>query len=60
MLEHLLRTREALSRAELATVANIEPSGGTFANYLSALCSHALIEPAPGGFKAADVFFSVS
>jgi len=60
MLQHLLQTRHVLSRSELATLAGIESSGGTFANYLSALRSNGLIEGAPGGYKASDAFFIFS
>jgi uncharacterized protein len=46
-----------LSRAELASAAEMEAAGGGFGNYVSLIRTNGLVEDREGGFTAADVFF---
>lgn len=46
-----------LTRAELASAAEMEPGGGGFGNYISLIRTNGLVEDRDGGFTAAEVFF---
>lgn len=46
-----------VSRAELGAATSIEPSGGTFAKYLSTLHSAGLVEKVGGELRAGAALF---
>ncbi len=58
MLEIVLdQWPQPIARTELATRAQLEPSGGTFGTYLSNLRSNGLVQVADGQVRASSVFF---
>jgi uncharacterized protein len=57
LAEFIRRHPECISRKELAEAVNIEPSGGTFAKYVSLLKSNGLVEVYGGLLKASDTLF---
>jgi hypothetical protein len=58
MLDLLIeRYPEAITRSELAAMADLKQSGGTFGTYLGDLRRNGLAEEAGDGIRAAEVFF---
>lgn len=58
MLDARIAARpEPMTRAELTAAAGLEPSGGTFGTYLSALRRNGLADVEDDAVRAAEVLF---